>query len=77
MNRSGWSSPARIEDPITVPAGLRMSPHEHVRKSQRWVERRYTDLVRFTELPAGGHFTAWEQPDLFVQEVRETFRRMR
>ena len=77
LTRSKWSSPATLENPITIPAGLCMSPHEHVRKSQRWTERRYTDLVRFTELPAGGHFTAWEQPDLFVQEVRETFRRMR
>jgi pimeloyl-ACP methyl ester carboxylesterase len=77
MTRAKWSSPATLEAPITIPAGLSMSPHEHVRKSRRWTERRYTNLVRFTELPAGGHFTAWEQPGLFVDEVRATFRPMR
>ena len=77
MTRAKWSSPATLEAPITIPAGLCMSPHEHVRKSRRWTERRYTGLVRFTELPAGGHFTAWEQPGLFVDEVRATFRTLR
>ncbi|WP_033343252.1 hypothetical protein [Catenuloplanes japonicus] len=53
-----------------------MSPHEHVRKSRRWTERRYTGLVQFTELAEGGHFTAWEQPAAFVADVRSAFRRI-
>ncbi|UOZ05476.1 epoxide hydrolase family protein [Amycolatopsis sp. WQ 127309] len=63
--------------PITIPTGFTMAPHEHVRKSRRWIERRYTDLVHFAELDQGGHFLALEQPDLFVAEVRASFATLR
>ncbi|GIM96711.1 epoxide hydrolase family protein [Paractinoplanes toevensis] len=74
MAQAKWSSPATLEHPVKLPAGLCMSPAEHVRKSRRWTERRYPNLVRFTELAEGGHFTAWEQPAAFVEDVRATFR---
>jgi pimeloyl-ACP methyl ester carboxylesterase len=54
-----------------------MSPKEHVRKSRRWLERRYSNVVHFNELDAGGHFTAPEQPEGFVADVRATFSRLR
>jgi epoxide hydrolase len=76
MAKAKWSSAAAIDSPITVPAGVSMSPKEHVRKSRRWVERRYSDLVHFNEVARGGHFSAWEEPELFVDEVRTTFRAM-
>jgi pimeloyl-ACP methyl ester carboxylesterase len=77
MTQAKWSSPATIDRPITVPAAVSMSPMEHVRKSERWTARRYPNLVQFTELAEGGHFTAWEQPEPFVQDVRAAFRKMR
>ncbi|MFI5959008.1 epoxide hydrolase family protein [Cryptosporangium sp. NPDC051539] len=77
MVQAHWSSPAGIEHPITVPTGVAMAPREHVRKSERWVARRYTNLVHFAELPEGGHFTAWEQPHLLVDDLRTTFRGLR
>lgn len=54
-----------------------MSPEEHVRKSRRWLERRYSNIIYFNELRAGGHFTALEQPSGFVNDVRATFQPLR
>jgi pimeloyl-ACP methyl ester carboxylesterase len=69
----GGPRPGIPTDPITVPTGFTMFPREHVRKSRRWVQRRYTDVVHFDEPPAGGHFGALEQPAGFVDGIRATF----
>jgi hypothetical protein len=42
-----------------------------------WMEQRYLDMVYWSEPPCGGHFAAWEQPTLFVEELRKCFRLMR
>ena len=47
------------------------------RASRRMLEARYTDLRWYNLRPAGGHFGAWEQPDLFVDEVRSFSRLVR
>jgi pimeloyl-ACP methyl ester carboxylesterase len=47
------------------------------RPSRRWAERRFTDIRHWGELPRGGHFAAWEQPDLFTSELRTFFRKVR
>ena len=52
-------------------------PHEIFRCSRRWAESRFTDLRHFRELDRGGHFAAFEQPELFVTEVRDAFRSVR
>jgi pimeloyl-ACP methyl ester carboxylesterase len=77
MTQSGWSAPATIDSPTALPTGFTMPPKEHVRKSRRWLERRYSNVVYFNELDAGGHFTALEQPAGFVADVRATFARLR
>ena len=77
MTQSGWSAPATIDAPTALPTGFTMSPKEHVRKSRRWLERRYSNVIHFNELPAGGHFTALEQPEGFVADVRATFAQLR
>jgi epoxide hydrolase len=61
----------------TTPTGISIFPGEIMRPSRRWCEKRYTD-IRFYEQPdRGGHFAAWEQPELFVDQVRRAFRTMR
>jgi len=61
-----------------VPVGCSIFPREIFRPSRRWSEAHFGDrLVRFNELDRGGHFAAFEVPDLFVDEVRATFRLMR
>jgi hypothetical protein len=66
-----------LEAPLRVPTGLSIMPGEYYRRSRRWAERRYTDLVFFNEVARGGHFALLEQPKLLVADIRETFRRIR
>jgi pimeloyl-ACP methyl ester carboxylesterase len=61
-------------EPVTVPSGCSIFPKEIFRPSRRWVETRFTDLRYFNEVDRGGHFAAFEQPDIFVDEVRAFFR---
>lgn len=72
-----WSSAARIERPVAMPSGFSMFAGEAVRKSRRWIERRYSDVRFFAEHPAGGHFAALEQPKLMVDDIRATFAELR
>lgn len=62
---------------VSVPAGLSIFPKEIFRASRRWAERRFTDIRHWSELDRGGHFAAFEQPELFVDEVRTFFRTVR
>jgi pimeloyl-ACP methyl ester carboxylesterase len=64
-------------EPITIPVGCSIYPKEIFRTSRRWAEKRFAKLVHFNELEKGGHFAAFEQPEAFVREVRECFRRLR
>jgi epoxide hydrolase len=63
--------------PIAVPTGCSVFPKEIIRASRRWAEKRFTDLRYWNELERGGHFPAFEQPELFVAEVRSSFRTVR
>jgi pimeloyl-ACP methyl ester carboxylesterase len=63
--------------PIAVPAGCSIFPKEIFRLSRRWAETRFTDLRHYNEPDKGGHFAAFEQPELFVQELRAFFRTVR
>ncbi|WP_312846566.1 hypothetical protein [Sphingopyxis sp. PET50] len=55
------------------PAGCSLFPLEIMRLSRRWAAGRYKNIVYWNELPRGGHFAAWEQPELFAAEVRAAF----
>jgi epoxide hydrolase len=66
---STWFSHS-ISDSIDVPTGCTVFPREVPRPSRRLAERRFTNIVYWGEPHRGGHFGAWEQPDLFVQEAR-------
>jgi pimeloyl-ACP methyl ester carboxylesterase len=62
---------------VSVPAGCSIFPKEIFRISRRWAETRFTDLLYWNELDRGGHFAAFEQPELFVAELRAFFRLVR
>ena len=64
-------------DSVGVPTGGSIFAHENPRPSRRWAARRFVDLRYWNELDRGGHFAAWEQPELFVDEVRSFFRLVR
>lgn len=75
-----WESFRKFAPPfpeVSVPTGCSLFPKEIFCCSRRWVEKRFTKLVHWNELPRGGHFAAFEQPDLFVTELRDCFRHVR
>ncbi|MBV9997185.1 MAG: epoxide hydrolase [Caulobacteraceae bacterium] len=73
-----WESlGAMREAKLELPAGVSLYPKEIIRASRRWAERTMTNIIHWNELPRGGHFAAWEEPDLFVQELRDCFRKVR
>ena len=62
---------------ITVPAAFTVFPGELWRAPRSWVERTYRNLIYFNEVDKGGHFAAWEQPELLAAEIRAAFRSLR
>jgi epoxide hydrolase len=60
-------------DPINLPAGCSLFPKELFRPSRRWAETRFKNITYWNELDKGGHFAAFEQPELFVAELRNCF----
>jgi pimeloyl-ACP methyl ester carboxylesterase len=66
-----------VTDTVAVPTGCSIFPRELQRPSRRWAARRFLDIRWWNELDKGGHFAAFEQPELFVDEVRSFFRLVR
>ena len=62
---------------VSIPAGLSVFPDEIYQAPRSWAERAYQNLIYFNQVDKGGHFAAWEQPELFASEVRATFRSLR
>jgi pimeloyl-ACP methyl ester carboxylesterase len=52
-------------------------PNELYAASRSWAEQAYPNLIYFNEVDRGGHFAAWEEPELFAAEVRAAFRSLR
>ena len=67
----------RASSRLDLPVGVSIFPKEISRPSRRWAERRMSNIIYWRELDRGGHFAAWEQPELFVQELRDCFRLVR
>ncbi len=64
--------------PVSIPVGFTTFPGEIWRTPRSWVERAYPDVdLYFNEVDKGGHFAAWEEPQLFAEEMRATFRSLR
>jgi pimeloyl-ACP methyl ester carboxylesterase len=64
--------------PVSVPVGFTSFPGEIWRTPRSWVERAYPDVdIYFNEVDKGGHFAAWEEPQLFSEELRAAFRSLR
>jgi pimeloyl-ACP methyl ester carboxylesterase len=63
--------------PVTVPVGFTTFPGEIWASPRSWVEAVYPGLSYFNKVDKGGHFAAWEEPELFTVELRNAFRRLR
>jgi pimeloyl-ACP methyl ester carboxylesterase len=62
---------------VTLPVGFTTFPDEIYAAPRSWVEKGYPNLIYFNEAEKGGHFAAWEQPELFSSEIRAAFRSLR
>ena len=62
---------------VSIPVGFTTFPDEIFRAPRSWVELAYPTLTYFNEADKGGHFAAWEQPELFATEIRAAFRSLR
>jgi pimeloyl-ACP methyl ester carboxylesterase len=62
---------------VSLPVGFTTFPGEIFQAPRTWVERSYPNLIYFNEVDRGGHFAAWEEPELFSEELRAAFRSMR
>ena len=62
---------------VSVPAAVTVFPKELYQAPRSWAERAYPNLIYFNEVDRGGHFAAWQEPQLFSAEVRAAFRSLR
>jgi pimeloyl-ACP methyl ester carboxylesterase len=62
---------------VTVPVAVSVFPDELYQTPRSWAERAYPNLVHYNKVEKGGHFAAWEQPELFTKELRAGFRPLR
>jgi pimeloyl-ACP methyl ester carboxylesterase len=62
---------------VKIPVAVSVFPDEIYTAPQSWAERAYPKLIHYNKLDKGGHFAAWEQPELFCPEIRTSFRSLR
>jgi pimeloyl-ACP methyl ester carboxylesterase len=62
---------------VSIPVAVTVFPAEQYQAPRSWTERAYPNLIYFNEVDRGGHFAAWEEPELFSTEVRAAFSSLR
>jgi pimeloyl-ACP methyl ester carboxylesterase len=62
---------------VELPVAVSQFPKEIIPAARKWAERVFPVLVHWGDMPKGGHFAAWEQPEAFVAELRAGFATMR
>ena len=74
-----WESKLAFFAPkgVAIPVAVSVFPDEIYAAPRSWAEKAYPKLIHYNRLPKGGHFAAWEQPQLFSEEVRAGFRSLR
>ena len=73
VSKAGFFDPRNVQIPVAVT----VFPDEIYAAPRSWAEAAYPKLIYFNKLPTGGHFAAWEQPELFTAEMRAAFRPLR
>jgi hypothetical protein len=62
---------------VTIPVAVSVFPDELFQAPRSWAEKAYPKLIHYNKVAKGGHFAAWEQPQLFSEEMRAGFRSLR
>jgi pimeloyl-ACP methyl ester carboxylesterase len=75
--RAAAVAAGKAPSPVAIPVGFTTFPGEIFRAPRSWVEHVYPNVIYFNEAEKGGHFAAWEEPELFAIEVRAAFRPLR
>ena len=70
-------SAAQKTSEISLPVAITVFPDEVYRAPETWARRAYRNLIYFNEVDKGGHFAAWEQPEVLAAELRAAFRSLR
>jgi pimeloyl-ACP methyl ester carboxylesterase len=76
----GADAPAAGQKPLpapTIPFAFTTFPGEIWKTPRSWVDASYPNVIYFNEVDKGGHFAAWEEPELFAEEARAAFRSLR
>jgi pimeloyl-ACP methyl ester carboxylesterase len=74
----GWpTAPTSASAIVDIPVAVSVFPDEIYTPPRSWAEEAYPKLIHYNKLDKGGHFAAWEQPELFVSEVRTGLRKLR
>ncbi|RZT39343.1 epoxide hydrolase family protein [Cupriavidus agavae] len=76
-NNNNFSAEAQKTRDIKIPVAISVFPHEIYRAPESWSRQAYPSLNYYHQVAKGGHFAAWEQPQLFAEELREAFRPVR
>jgi pimeloyl-ACP methyl ester carboxylesterase len=74
-----WENKLSFFEPkgVSIPVAVSVFPDEIDSVPRSWAEKAYPKLIHYNQLPEGGHFAAWEQPEFLVNEVREGLRSLR
>lgn len=76
-NNNNFSADAQKTREIKVPVAISVFPHEIYRAPESWSKQAYPSLMYYHQVAKGGHFAAWEQPQLFSEELRAAFKSVR
>ncbi|WP_295718966.1 epoxide hydrolase [Mucilaginibacter sp.] len=76
-NNSIISASVMKSDQITIPVAVTTFPNDVYASPESWARRAYKNLIYYNEVDRGGHFAAWGEPQLFVQEMRAAFKSIR
>jgi pimeloyl-ACP methyl ester carboxylesterase len=83
INATRWPERETVTDDsqgvrLVIPFAISVFPEELYQAPRSWAERAYPkNLIHYNKLDRGGHFAAWEQPDLFCAEMRASFKTLR
>jgi hypothetical protein len=77
VGRAAAGAAGQAPPPVAVPVGFTTFPGEVWAAPRSWVEQAYPSLTYFNAVDRGGHFAAWEEPELFSTEIRDAFRSLR
>ena len=62
---------------VAIPVAVSVFPDEVYEAPRSWAEQAYPNLIHYNKVDKGGHFAAWEQPELYASELREGLRSLR